>query len=504
MIEIRLRHDQWYYDPGRPLGEEGGFGRVYEGRSSSGDLVAVKRLHIRAAQTAHRELRIAEDLSGREFQHVMQFLDFGLDAESDSYFFVMPLAEQSLQAHIAAEALLSEMDACHVMLQVLNGLREVPQLVHRDLKPANVLLHENRWKIADFGIARFVEESTSLETLRDRLTPAYAAPEQWQVQRATSATDLYALGCIGYALLTGEPPFRGPELTDYRNQHLSQEPPSPPRVRPLLQSLLLHLLRKTAVVRPSPERVSATLEQLVSKSATRPDQPGMSALAEAGALAAGREAEKEASEARERKLQEDRQLVAKEALGVLAEVTDYLFGSIQVQAANAAVAGFSGSSPGAALLDKKIPRVGLEGAELQIHALVGGAALPKEAFSQCRWETYAGAVISVRQRNPRYERSACLWFTNLGKGPACRWFELSYCAVFGMAQPAKFEPFALTDLREAAAAAAPGIHHYQLAHRPWPVDAEDVQSFCDRWAGFLAAAVKGELTRPRSLPIEQS
>jgi len=52
------------------------------------------------------------------------------------------------------------------MLQILSGLLEVPELIHRDLKPANVLFHENKWKVADFGIAKFVEESIRLEGQR--------------------------------------------------------------------------------------------------------------------------------------------------------------------------------------------------------------------------------------------------------------------------------------------------------------------------------------------------
>jgi serine/threonine-protein kinase len=54
----------------------------------------------------------------------------------------------------------------HVLLQIASGLSEVEDIVHRDLKPANILRHEGVWKIADFGIAKFVEETTSVETLK--------------------------------------------------------------------------------------------------------------------------------------------------------------------------------------------------------------------------------------------------------------------------------------------------------------------------------------------------
>jgi len=74
-----------------------------------------------------------------------------------------------------------------------------------DLKPDNILYHDGKWKIADFGIARFVEEATASNTLKEFLSPWYAAPEQWRLERATHGTDVYALGCIAFCLLTGKP-----------------------------------------------------------------------------------------------------------------------------------------------------------------------------------------------------------------------------------------------------------------------------------------------------------
>jgi len=158
---------------------------------------------------------LAEDLAGKELSHVIPILDAGQDANSNQYFVVMPRADKSLQDELEQSGRLDDDGAAEILVQIARGLAEVPHIVHRDLKPANVLLHDNVWKIADFGIARFVEESTSLNTLKRCLTATYAAPEQWRMERATPATDLYALGCIGYALLTGQPPFQGPELSDF-------------------------------------------------------------------------------------------------------------------------------------------------------------------------------------------------------------------------------------------------------------------------------------------------
>jgi len=71
------------------------------------------------------------------------------------------------------------------LIQIVTGLQEIGQLVHRDLKSANILFHQGSWKIADFGIARFVEESTSANTVKGFLSPQFPAPEQWSGEHAS-------------------------------------------------------------------------------------------------------------------------------------------------------------------------------------------------------------------------------------------------------------------------------------------------------------------------------
>lgn len=192
MQTIRLERGEWSFDESDLLGPPGGFGEVFRGTGPAGP-VAVKRLKLSAGAASHREMKIGATLADRSLEHVVPIFDFGQDAESDRYFLVMPLCDYSLQDLLRREATLDPASAREAALAILAGLEEASDIVHRDLKPGNILFHDGRWKIADFGIAKFVEDATSLESLRTSLTPSYAAPEQWRGERPASATDIYAL-----------------------------------------------------------------------------------------------------------------------------------------------------------------------------------------------------------------------------------------------------------------------------------------------------------------------
>jgi serine/threonine-protein kinase len=146
------------------------------------------------------------------------------------------------------------------------------------LKPANVLWHENRWKIADFGIARFVEESTSLRTLNQCLTPEYAAPEQWRFETATHATDVYALGCIAFCLLTGHPPF----ATNFSESHQRAPVPAFSCDDGRLRTAINMMLTKAAGARPSHQRLQTLLGIMSSQPIAAVSKP-FADLADVGA-----------------------------------------------------------------------------------------------------------------------------------------------------------------------------------------------------------------------------
>jgi serine/threonine-protein kinase len=499
MIAIRLTQRSWEYDPAAPLGKRGGFGSVFLGRSSDLQEVAVKRLHLSAEEAAHRELALAEDLMRRPLTHVMPILDAGLDAESDSYFLVMPRAEKSLEDELRQSGPLPEPACIEILQQVVEGLLEIPHIVHRDMKPANILLHEGVWKVADFGIARFVEESTSARTLKRCMTCAFAAPEQWLEQHASNATDVYALGCIAHAILRGAPPFPGPSPESYREQHCAEQPPGLPMASPILRSLITHMLRKFPDVRPSLLRLKAVLEMAAVQRASPAGAEGSAALAEANARVTERMSEEEARSSAESQRREERQGIARDAYATLAELAQHLFDRVASISSAAAV---DGRLPVASeLLAKNIVNMGVHGVELSITLAMGGKAVPQSAFQRSGWTVYAGAVIEVRQPEPAFQRSASLWFTNLGREPECRWYEVSYFMKREPDSHRRHVPFGTMDFNQAGLAAGPAISGINFAHKPLAVDLEGEESFIERWVGILALALKGELRTPRQLPL---
>jgi len=480
VIRIRLTRNEWWYEPEQPLGPEGGFGAVYEGRGSNDELVAVKRLSLSADDLAHREMTVADDLIDRQLEWVIPMLDAGQDAESEAYFVVMARAEKSLQQDIGSGRTFSEPDAIDVLLSIVSGLREVQHIVHRDLKPGNILLHEGAWKIADFGIARFVEESTSLRTLRDFLSWPYAAPEQWQAETATNATDIYALGCIAHALISGKPPFPGPRAEDYKRQHLEETPPQLESVSPRLAALVSMALRKAPQSRPTLERVHRLLEAI---GRDERESTGSSALAAAGARVAEIEAAEEAAKISTEEARTKRRRTAQDALERLTLLMRDL--TLRVQE-NAPLARGSSNT--------------IELGEGQLGWEITHEYFEPDAFAKSGWDVYAGARFWVAQSRGDYRgRSACLWYTEIGTGEDLRWYEVAYMQNALIPAPSPISPTAI-DPDDADAATGPAVTIYQIASGPLPIDDEDFEAFCDRWMERLALASARQLTRPSRLP----
>jgi len=363
-------------------------------------------------------------------------------------------------------------------------------MLNVEIRP-HKFFHEGKWKVSDFGIARFVEQATSLNTLKSCLTPPYAAPEQWELKRSTNSTDIYALGCIGYTLLIGSPPFIGPSIEDYRNRHLNEKPPTINNHNPVLVNLLSMMLRKNQEVRPSASRVKHILEKTVNTYINLSDRSGLNKLADAGARVAKREAEREVLIKQDQELIQTRRKIAVEAYSILGELIQNLHeGMLDVL-------------PNAKSVDNILT---LENAQLVVFMCSHGDFIPSNAFSKSGWDVVAGAIISVTQIQPQYIWSSNLWFMKPDPSSDYRWYEVSYMDLpgFGSECRHQHEPFAIDNIEDADYAASNFMHIYQIAWGPRPIDQVDSEDFYNRWEVLFANALNRRLTHPTRMPIPKN
>ncbi len=485
-MKIRLKHAEWEFDPNAKLGKPGQFGEVYSGTSQTGELVAVKEMHFGRSTRVNREMRIAAELIGKDHSNVIPILDAGFDDESEQYYVVMALAEMCLNDKIVKSGPLSDSEVVQILADITSGLLNLPQLVHRDLKPANVLLHQNKWKLADFGISKLIEEATSQNTMQAYFSPPYAAPEQWKHESVTHATDIYSLACIGYFLKTGSPPFSG-QREELRQKHIEAVEPSLDNVDPQLQTLLRQMLRKAASLRPSTSDVLKTLNQLSNRPKQSAPSIAHQKLAELGAKAATERAVVESEANKLARLRQDRERMAKDAVTILrSEIALPLIESIV-------------SASPAVTKSKDGFEVSLLKGSLMINAK--NDRVSENAFRQSGWDVLTAGTIGIRQRNPDYVWSASLWFTNLGSNQKHRWYEVAYMSHPLLPSLRTHEPFYLDDLNLADKAALTSMGSVQFAYKPKPIDGPDFEAFLARWTERFVAACDGKLSKPRNLPL---
>ena len=484
---IKLPTGTFTYDPQKALGKKGGFGQVFSGQTSEGTYVAIKKLHVSAAYAAHRELQIADELKGRTFDHVVPFIDSGEDADTGDYFLVMPRANMSLQDAVDKDGKMNQADVVVVLMHIVRGLNEVGDLVHRDLKPDNVLLHENRWKVADFGIARFIQEATASNTLKNCLSPYYAAPEQWRFDRATHATDVYALGCIGFFLLTGKPPY----VTRPESEHPNSSLPQFDCVDARLKALIHNMVRKLPETRPTLSRIQSVLNEIETKSQISASDP-IAALATAGAQIAEKEQQRQAERAAKQSAKEARSSLAAAAFEILTDSVERLWGRIHAQVPNAHRSSGRHESNFVCNLGRCSLAVNLSNL----------SSVDPGLYFRSGWDVVASSQILVTQEIPQYQWSASLLYVKLRGGTEYRWHEVSYwTSAFGRGN-LRFEPYACLDITEADVAASSNIMGLtNIAFGPMAVDDEQENEFHARWIFLFAKAASGHLKHPASMPI---
>ncbi|MEP7326251.1 MAG: protein kinase [Gemmatimonadota bacterium] len=191
--------------------------------------IKVLRPELAAVIGAERFLSEIRTTANLQHPHILPLFDSG---EADSFlFYVMPFVEgESLRDRLTREKQLPISDAVRIATEVAGALDYAHRhgVIHRDIKPENVLLHDGRALVADFGIALAASKaggSRMTETGMSLGTPHYMSPEQAMGEREiTARSDVYALGCVTYEMLSGEPPFSGPTAQSIVAKVLTEVP----------------------------------------------------------------------------------------------------------------------------------------------------------------------------------------------------------------------------------------------------------------------------------------
>jgi Tol biopolymer transport system component len=200
-----------------------------------------------------REIRIA---AGLNHPHILGLHDSG---EVDGLlYYVMPyVAGESLRQKLERQTQLSIEESIETARQVASALDYAHRqgVIHRDIKPENILLQEGQAVVADFGIARALRVAGGerlTETGLSLGTPHYMSPEQASGnQELDGRTDVYALGCVLYEMLAGDPPFTGPTAPAIIARQLVDPVPSLRTVRPTVPQELERAIEKALAKVPA-------------------------------------------------------------------------------------------------------------------------------------------------------------------------------------------------------------------------------------------------------------
>ncbi len=258
----------------------------------------VLRPEVAAALGAERFLREITTTANLRHPHILPLYDSGrtggqADGRTDDtptvgpadrlttefLYYVMPYVEgESLRDRLEREKQLPVDDAVEIARQVASALSYAHSrgVVHRDIKPENILLESGHAVVADFGIARALNAAGGERLTQTGLavgTPAYMSPEQVAGEpQLDGRSDLYALGCVVYEMLAGQPPFTGPTVESLVHQHLTVEAPSignlRPTVPPTVAAAVQRALAKNPADRFNP--IAQFADAIVARAATGP------------------------------------------------------------------------------------------------------------------------------------------------------------------------------------------------------------------------------------------
>lgn len=457
---------------------QGGFGKVYGAVGVKGNRAVAKI--VPKEPGAQREL-LFEELDG--MPNIVPLLDRG---EWRNYWaLVMPRCDRSLRDYLdekggklpVAEAISILGDVAVALL----GIKD--RVVHRDIKPENILQLEGKWCLADFGIARYWEATTAADTRKLAMSNRYAAPEQWRAERATSATDIYAFGAVAYELLQGNPPFPGPTRLDYRDQHLNSMPPTPNNCPPWLASLVVECLTKVPGGRPTATNLLNRL-----KVDSNPVSPAAQRLQEVNATVVRQREETILKETIAQAKEEERWELFIAANNSLDKIAGKLNAEVK-RNASAAISRTLGHTwswtLGQAQLSIDLPQEAYFSSESVEHR------------ANFRVIAYARIGVSVNAPNSTYKgRSHSLWYCDVQESGVFRWYETAFRSSGLSRVPRTTEPFDLPPNRDSFLAHSNVMHTVDVAMPFVAIDQGGEDDFIDRWIGWFASGVQGQLREP--------
>ena len=226
-----------------------------------------------------REIEIAARLT---HPHILPLHDSA--ASGEILYYVMPYVEgESVRERLLRQGPLPVADASRIACEVADalGYAHAHGVVHRDIKPGNILLESGHAVVADFGIARALSSVDGEEITTSGLivgTTMYMSPEQVSGSSIDGRSDLYSLGCVLYEMLTGSPPFSGPNQQAVAAMHVRERPVSLESVVPSTPPALAYAVAVMLGEAQRPIRDCGKIADAVTCTTPRPGQ-------QAGALA---------------------------------------------------------------------------------------------------------------------------------------------------------------------------------------------------------------------------
>ncbi len=276
---------------------EGGVGRVYRARHAriKTKCYALKVLHPAHGKDPQQLARFqqeAEAAATLSHPNVVGVFDVGRTADGYSYLACELLSGLDLDQYLETRGRLNVHAAVSVALQICDALStaHAQNIVHRDLKPQNVFLLNGddgelparpRVKLLDFGLSRFLDHTDTQLTKTGTVmgTPAFMAPEQATGNRGDHRVDVYGIGVILYASLTGQPPFLEETLPAMLVAVMTEEAPRPTKLVPEIPEALELLIQKAMAKDPdqrhhSVAEMRSILEGISASATTESILPG--------------------------------------------------------------------------------------------------------------------------------------------------------------------------------------------------------------------------------------